>query len=104
MNWLYRQGYVDPTTGQYAAANAGGTIASTSWWVDFSNFFEGVGALGGGNVSLLAGNNVTNVDAVVPTNARACRPARPIPRPHRTRRRRSHGSGGRRHRRRRLLC
>jgi filamentous hemagglutinin len=45
-------------------------IASTSWWVDFSNFSEGVGALGGGNVKLIAGRDVSNVDAVVPTNAR----------------------------------
>ncbi|MDB6005641.1 MAG: hypothetical protein JWR15_2628, partial [Prosthecobacter sp.] len=44
--------------------------ASTTWWVDFSNFFEGVGALGGGNVTLKAGHDVTNVDAVAPTNAR----------------------------------
>jgi hypothetical protein len=70
-NWLYRRGAVDPATGQYGATHAGGEIASTSWWVDFSNFFEGVGALGGGNVSLLAGNNISNVDAAVPTNARA---------------------------------
>src|SRR5262249_11214569 len=34
------------------------------------NFFEGVGALGGGNVRLIAGNDISNVDAVVPTNAR----------------------------------
>ena len=30
----------------------------------------GVGALGGGDVSLLASHNVINVDAFVPTNAR----------------------------------
>ncbi len=70
-NWLYRRGDIDPATGQFGATHAGGEIASTSWWVDFSNFFEGVGALGGGNVTLLAGHNVSNVDAVVPTNARA---------------------------------
>ncbi len=40
-----------------------------TWWIDYSNFFEGVGALGGGNVTLTAGRNVKNVDAVVPTNA-----------------------------------
>jgi len=78
-NWLYRRGSIDPT-GQFGAVltkdpNIGGAgvqtqIGSTSWWVDFSNFFEGVGALGGGNVSLVAGRNVSNVDAVVPTNAR----------------------------------
>ncbi len=70
-NWLYRQGYVDPATGQYGATHSGGAIASTAWWTDFSNFFEDIGALGGGNVSLLAGRNVTNVDASIPTNARA---------------------------------
>lgn len=69
-NWLYRRGYVDPATGQFAASHKGGEVASTSWWTDFSNFFEGVGALGGGNVTLTAGRNVSNVDAVVPTNAR----------------------------------
>ncbi len=68
-NWLYRRGYVDPLTGEFGAALFGDT-ASTTWWIDFSNFFEGVGALGGGNVSLIAGHDVKNVDAVVPTNAR----------------------------------
>ncbi len=68
-NWLYRRGYVDPTTGQFGVANYG-DVASTSWWVDFSNFFEGVGALGGGNVTMTAGHDIENVDAVVPTNAR----------------------------------
>ena len=69
-NWLYRRGYVDPATGRFAATRAGGDVASTSWWIDFSNFFEGVGALGGGEVALRAGRDIANVDAVVPTNAR----------------------------------
>ena len=67
-NWLYRRGAVD-ATGNFAPT-VFGDIASTSWWVDFSNFFEGVGALGGGNVTMTAGQNINNVDAVVPTNAR----------------------------------
>ncbi|QJE97910.1 filamentous haemagglutinin family protein [Luteolibacter luteus] len=67
-NWLYRRGYVeaDGTFGN----SQGGDEASTTWWVDFSNFFQGIGALGGGDVTLVAGNNVNNVDAVIPTNAR----------------------------------
>ncbi|MDB6118147.1 MAG: Filamentous hemagglutinin family N-terminal protein, partial [Verrucomicrobiaceae bacterium] len=85
-NWLYRRGYVitdddpnaaddpndpnDRNAGEFDATGFGTGIASTTWWIDFSNFFQGVGALGGGNVSLRAGGNVTNVDAVVPTNAR----------------------------------
>ncbi len=68
-NWLYRRGFVDPATGEFGTSRYG-DVASTSWWVDFSNFFEGVGALGGGNVSMTAGGDVRNVDAVVPTNAR----------------------------------
>jgi len=69
MNWLYRRGYVDPVTGQFGASTKG-DIASTTWWIDFANFFEGVAALGGGNVSLIAGRDVRNVDGLVPTNAR----------------------------------
>ena len=68
-NWLYRRGYVNPATGEFGKARFG-DVASTSWWVDYSNFFEGVGALGGGNVAMLAGRDVRNVDGVVPTNAR----------------------------------
>lgn len=81
-DWLYRRGYVDPSTNLFAnngGVNASSALAgngitdaatSTTWWIDFSNFFEGVGALGGGNVSLSAGQNIINVDAVTPTNAR----------------------------------
>ena len=82
-NWLYRRGYVNSKTGLFASDGGFGTslniqddtnindkATSTTWWIDYSNFFEGIGALGGGNVSLMAGNDVVNVDAVSPTNAR----------------------------------
>lgn len=69
MNWLYRRAYVNPATGQFGLANFGDR-ASTTWWVDFSNFFQGIGTLGGGNVTMTAGGNVSNVDAVAATNAR----------------------------------
>jgi hypothetical protein len=62
LNWLDRQGSVNSTTGQFASD------ASTAWWVNFQDFYEGVGALGGGNVTLVAGGNISNVDAAVPTN------------------------------------
>lgn len=68
-NWLYRRSYVDSTTNQFGTGRFG-DVESTSWWIDFSNFFEGIGALGGGNVTLTAGHDVNNVDAVAPTNAR----------------------------------
>ena len=76
-NWLYRRGYIDPVTGESGVATVDDGSASltdpnasTTWWVDFSNFFEGVATLGGGNVTLSAGNDVKNVDASAPTNAR----------------------------------
>jgi filamentous hemagglutinin len=79
-NWLYRRGYVDSSTGAFASNGGvdGTSLAthvmdpatSTTWWIDFSNFFQGVGTLGGGDVSLIAGNDIVNVDAVAPTNAR----------------------------------
>jgi hypothetical protein len=72
INWLYRRGFVDPTDGRFGVVTGDGSndVGSTTWWIDFSNFFEGVGALGGGNVSLTAGHDVRNIDAVAPTNAR----------------------------------
>lgn len=76
-NWLYRRSSVDGQ-GNFANLTVGNVprrfndpSASTSWWVDFSNFFQSVGALGGGNITLAANNNITNIDAVIPTNARA---------------------------------
>jgi len=82
-NWLYRRGYVDPSTGLFSseagfgdnpnlqnASNINDVASSTTWWIDFSNFFQGIGTLGGGNIDLAAGHDVINVDAVAPTNAR----------------------------------
>jgi len=75
-NWLYRRGNLDDATGEFSvysntAANGPRTQRnSTSWWVDFNNFFEGVGTLGGGDITMSAGNDVANIDAVAPTNAR----------------------------------
>ncbi len=69
-NWLYRRGATSSTDVFDTTKLNGQEVASTTWWIDFSNFFEGIGALGGGNVSLNAGGNIINVDAVVPTNAR----------------------------------
>ena len=82
-NWLYRRGYVDTATGLFAsnggfgestninnASNINDAATSTTWWIDYSNFFQGIGTLGGGDIVLTAGNDIVNVDAVTPTNAR----------------------------------
>jgi filamentous hemagglutinin family protein len=69
-NWLYRRGAVAADGTFLRVATPAMETLSTSWWVDFSNFFEGVGALGGGNVMMTAGGSINNVDAVAPTNLR----------------------------------
>ncbi|WON75057.1 filamentous haemagglutinin family protein [Nitrosospira sp. Is2] len=61
-NWLFRQGAVNASTGEYTRQPA--------WWVRFDQFQQGVGALGGGNVTLQARGNVENVSASAPTQAR----------------------------------
>ncbi len=80
-NWLMRRDYVD-SSGNYGIIAVGSgstrvndTSASAAWWVNFSNFFDGVGALGGGNVTLKAGHDVQNVNANTATNARAAKGA-----------------------------
>jgi len=75
-HWLYRRGLVDPATGLFAPVTLTGfggfsdPSASTAWWVDYSNFFQGFGALGGGNVRLSAARDMINADAAIPTSAR----------------------------------
>jgi filamentous hemagglutinin family protein len=46
-----------------------GTIAApTAWFVDFAQFQQGFGVLGGGNLSVGAGRDITRVGAVVASN------------------------------------
>jgi hypothetical protein len=59
--WLYRQGAIDPVTGLY--------VQQPSWWVRFDQFKQGVGALGGGDVTIAAGGTVRDVSASLPTQA-----------------------------------
>ncbi|MEJ1972677.1 MAG: hypothetical protein WDM96_09530 [Lacunisphaera sp.] len=73
-NWLYRRGLVGKD-GNFSTVTGASLIGfreiqSTSWWVDYSNFFDDFGALGGGNLTLSAGRDVANVNAAVPSNAR----------------------------------
>jgi filamentous hemagglutinin len=60
-DWLWRRGPTDGTVGP---------AENTSWWVTFSDFEQGIGVLGGGNLSITAGRDIVNVSAVVPTTGR----------------------------------
>jgi hypothetical protein len=59
--WLNRQGTV----------NASQVFTTqSSWWVNYGEFKQGVGALGGGNVSVSAGGDLDNLLVALPTNGR----------------------------------
>lgn len=62
-NWLFRQGQTNAIGDTYATA--------PGWWVRFDRFQQGIGALGGGDVTLRAGNDVSNLSASAPTQARS---------------------------------
>ncbi len=61
-DWLYRQGR--------AYSLVGPPPTATSWWLSFMTFQQNVGALGGGNITVNAGNNITDLSAVIPTTGR----------------------------------
>ena len=66
--WLYRQGDKD-SLGNLIPGRA------TSWWIDYTQYQQGgVGALGGGNVTVIAGDprneasgNINNLSVMLPT-------------------------------------
>ena len=71
VNWLSRRSEIAPE-GTWNLINLRGETEalSTTWWVNYPSFFQGIGTLGGGNISMLAGGNISNVDASLPTQGR----------------------------------
>ena len=70
-DWLARQGRL-----------INGTInIATSWYPVFANFQEGIGALGGGDVSVHAGGRIDNLSVAIPTNGRLAGGQNTIPDP-----------------------
>lgn len=65
-DWLYRQGRLNAQGTAYDATAQG----QLAWWVRFDRFAQGVGALGGGNVRISAGHDVSNLSASAPTQGR----------------------------------
>ncbi|MEQ1592642.1 MAG: filamentous hemagglutinin family protein [Thiobacillaceae bacterium] len=60
-NWLQRRGTID---------SAGGITLSPAWVVVYEYFNQGVGALGGGNVLVEAGRDISNLAVSLPTTGR----------------------------------
>ncbi|TAN50261.1 MAG: filamentous hemagglutinin N-terminal domain-containing protein [Methylococcaceae bacterium] len=68
-DWLVR-------TGAWSATGADGNTLPTAWAVNLqdtetgSGFNQGIGALGGGNVTVQAGGNIANLSVVIPTTGK----------------------------------
>ena len=73
-DWLWRRGAVAQGTGTLISPDKNAT-----WWVVFKNFEQGIGALGGGNVSLNAQGDIVNVSAVIPTTGQLLGAAGSVP-------------------------
>lgn len=63
MNWLFRQGSA-------VAESATNLLQPTGWTVAFEHFAQGVAALGGGDVEIFAGGDISNLSASIPTIGR----------------------------------
>jgi len=60
-NWLWRAG---PS---FQLKGTDTTQLGTTWWIEFNQFQQGVGALGGGDIRVRAGGSVTNLNVAIPT-------------------------------------
>lgn len=67
VDWLFRQGglQADGTLG-----NGSGSVFNTAWWINFPQFKQGIGSLGGGDVTVTAGGDIRGLSVSAPTNAR----------------------------------
>jgi|GEM_PF-6823114 len=63
------RGSLDEVTGLFPGA-ADRPYDQTSWWVDYGNFQGGVGALGGGNIDISAGGDISNLSVSIPNSLR----------------------------------
>ena len=63
VDWLWRQG-------RLLANGMLGNAYNTAWWINFPQFKDGVAALGGGDVTVTAGEDISGLSVSAPTNAR----------------------------------
>jgi filamentous hemagglutinin family protein len=60
-NYNANSGIYDPNTSRRTGSDL--TDGQTTWWVNYGSFDQGVATLGGGNVVISAGNDVTQLSA-----------------------------------------
>jgi hypothetical protein len=67
------QGLFNPGVGRFTGTQVSGsylTAGQTTWWINFGSFDQGVAALGGGNVTVAAGHNITQFSASTASTGR----------------------------------
>jgi filamentous hemagglutinin family protein len=66
-DWYYHSGLSDGSITPFAGCAAAGSVAcQTAAWVNYATFFQGFGALGGGNITLSAAVDIVDVGASLP--------------------------------------
>ncbi|KZD24080.1 filamentous haemagglutinin family protein [Tardiphaga robiniae] len=71
MEWLKKVGSLNADfVFELLDPDPNGPRRQSSWWIDYSMFQQGVGALGGGNVSVKTGGDLVNMLVALPTNGR----------------------------------
>ncbi|QPF87794.1 filamentous hemagglutinin family protein [Bradyrhizobium genosp. L] len=65
--WYIHYGKSNGSATPFAACVAAGSVAcQTAAWINYATFFQGFGALGGGNITLSAGADVVDIGASLP--------------------------------------
>lgn len=66
-DWFFHLGKSDGDSTPFSGCSVAGSAAcQTSAWVNYASFFQNFGALGGGDITLRAGGDITDVAASIP--------------------------------------
>ena len=68
VDWMWRQGKLENGTLGNGGKNNSTDYPNTAWWINIPQFKQGVGALGGGDVVVQAGRDISGLSISTPTN------------------------------------
>ncbi|WP_316183812.1 MULTISPECIES: filamentous haemagglutinin family protein [unclassified Bradyrhizobium] len=64
-NWYFHGGWGNGTSTPFANCT-GVASCQTTAWINYASFFQGIGSLGGGNATLVAGNDIKQIGVSLP--------------------------------------
>lgn len=64
-DWYYHFGAGNGMQTPFASCTAS-VVCQTAAWINYATFFQGIGALGGGNATLIAGGDITQIGVSLP--------------------------------------